>query len=95
MAGYIWIPDWGSGRSVYREAKAIRLTRPLLRTIKRMSLEELDTWLKAFSEEAYNEGYAEGLTADLDGEEFIVMDENEARKRVPEEALKKLMEDKG
>ena len=69
----------------------IRLTRPLLRTIKRMSLEELDTWLKAFYEEAYNEGYAEGLTADLDGEEFIVMDEDGARKRLPEEAVQKLI----
>lgn len=73
----------------------IRLKRALLRDVKRMSINELDTWLKAFYEEAYEEGYAEGLTADLDGDEFIVMDEDGARKRLPDEAVKKLLGGEG
>lgn len=66
----------------------IRLTRALLRDIKRMPINELDTWLKAFYEEAYEEGYAEGLTADLDGDEFVVMDGDGAKQH-----LKELLED--
>lgn len=69
----------------------IRLTRALLRDIKRMPINELDTWLKAFYEEAYEEGYAEGLTADLDGDEFVVMDEDGARKKLPDEAVNILL----
>lgn len=77
----------------------IRLTREKLRAVKRLSINELDQWLKEFYEDAFDDGrltgYAEGLTADLDGDEFIVMDEDGARKRLPDEAVKKLLGGEG
>lgn len=68
----------------------IRITREVLRKIKRMPINELDAWIKEYGEQAFNDGYAEGLTADLDGDEFYVMDEAGARTKLTEEEFQRL-----
>lgn len=63
----------------------IQITRELLRTIKRMPVRDLEIWLKEYGEQAFNDGYAEGLTADLDdADEFIVTDPEGARQHLKE-----------
>ena len=71
----------------------IRITREVLRSIKRMPINELDAWLKEYGEQAFNDGYAEGLTADIDTGEFIVMDEDGALERLSEEEYRRLTGD--
>ena len=72
-----------------------RITRAQLRQIKRLSLNELDKWLKEFYVEAFDDGrltgYAEGLTADLDDDEFVVVDESVARQRLSDDEFAKLL----
>lgn len=68
----------------------IRITREVLRKLKRMPINELDIWLKEYGEQAFNDGYAEGLTADMDDGEIIVMDEDGARERLTEEEYQRL-----
>lgn len=62
----------------------IQITRELLRTLKRMPVRELEVWIKNYGEEAFHDGYAEGLTADLDDEEIIVTDPKGARQHLKE-----------
>lgn len=68
----------------------IRITREVLRKLKRMPINELDIWLKEYGEQAFNDGYAEGLTADMDDGEIIVMDEDGARERLTDEEYRRL-----
>lgn len=71
-------------RRGYEGDGMIQITRELLRVIKRMPVRELETWLKEYGEQAFNDGYAEGLTADLDDEEIIVTDPEGARRHLKE-----------
>lgn len=69
----------------------IRITREVLRKLKRMPINELDIWLKEYGEQAFNDGYAEGLTADMDDGEIIVMDEEAARARLTDDEFLRLI----
>ena len=69
----------------------IRITREVLRKLKRMPINELDIWLKEYGEQAFNDGYAEGLTADMDDGEIIVMDEEAARARLADDEFLRLI----
>ncbi len=69
----------------------IRITREVLRKLKRMPINELDIWLKEYGEQAFNDGYAEGLTADMDDGEIIVMDEDGARARLADDEFLRLI----
>ena len=73
----------------------IRLTREKVRGVKRLSINELDQWLKEFYEDAFDDGrltgYAEGLTADMDDGEIIVMDEEAARARLTDDEFLRLI----
>lgn len=71
-----------------------RLPRDMVRKIKAMNGEEMfGFWKNLFSqgwEEGYETGYAAGLTADIDSE-AIVMDEDEARRRLSDEEFLRLI----
>lgn len=79
---------------VYREIVMGRLPRDLVRKIKSLNGEEMFRFWKDMVEQGYSEGYevgyAEGLTADL-AEEAIVMDEEEARRRLTDEEFLRLV----
>jgi hypothetical protein len=56
-----------------------------------MPINELDISLKEYGEQAFNDGYAEGLTADMDDGEIIVMDEETARARLTDDKFLRLI----
>ena len=72
-----------------------RLPRDMVRKIKAMNGEEMfHFWRDLYSqgyEEGHSAGYAEGLTADIDGDEIVIMDEDTARARISDEDFLKLI----
>ena len=75
-----------------------RLPRDMVRKIKAMDGAEMFRFWKNLMEQGYTEGYdagyAEGLTVDLD-EEAIVMDEDEARRRLSDDEFLRLIGGQG
>lgn len=67
------------------------MTREQRRRIQKMSSGELTAFLAAIWQDGYDNGYAEGLTADLDDDEFVVVDESVARQRISDDAFIKLL----
>ena len=67
----------------------------MVRKIKSMSGEEMfGFWKNLYSqgwEEGYETGYAEGLTADIDADELVILDEDEARRRLTDEGFMRLL----
>lgn len=72
-----------------------RLPRDMVRKIKSMNGEEMFAfWKNLFSqgyEEGYEAGYAAGITADIDGDDFVVMDEETARARLTDDEFLRLI----
>lgn len=72
-----------------------KLPRDMYKKIKVMSNEEMYGFWKRMLEEGYTQGYdagyAEGLTADLDADELVIMDEDEARRRLTDEEFMRLI----
>lgn len=72
-----------------------RLPRDMVRKIKAMDGEEMfHFWRDLYSqgyEEGYDAGYAAGITADIDGDDFVVMDEDTARARLSDDEFLRLI----
>lgn len=72
-----------------------RLPRDMVRKIKAMNSAEMFAfWKNLFSqgyEEGYDAGYAAGITADIDGDDFVVMDEETARARLTDDEFLRLI----
>lgn len=72
-----------------------RLPRDMVRKIKAMNSAEMFAfWKSLFSqgyEEGYEAGYAAGITADIDGDDFVVMDEETARARLTDDEFLRLI----
>lgn len=72
-----------------------RLPRDMVRKIKAMNSAEMFAfWKNLFSqgyEEGYEAGYAAGITADIDGDDFVVMDEETARTRLTDDEFLRLI----
>lgn len=72
-----------------------RLPRDMVRKIKAMNGEEMfGFWKNLFSqgyEEGYDAGYAAGITSDIDGDDFVVMDEDTARARLTDDEFLRLI----
>lgn len=66
------------------------ITREQRRKIQKMNSEQLFTRIANICQEAFEAGYAEGLTADLD-EDAVVMDTDEAIRRLSKEAIERLI----
>ena len=71
-----------------------RLPRNLVRKIKSLDGEEMFRFWKDMVEQGYSEGYdagyAAGITADLETD-AIVMDEDEARRRLSDDEFMRLI----
>lgn len=72
-----------------------RLPRDMVRKIKAMNGEEMFYFWKNMLEQGYTEGYevgyAAGITADIDGDDFVVMDEETARARLTDDEFLRLI----
>ena len=72
-----------------------KLPRDMYKKIKKMDSSEMFTFWKNMMEQGYSEGYeagySEGITANLDSDEFIVMDEDYARQKLSDEEFMRLI----
>ena len=72
-----------------------KLPREMYRKIKVMSNEEMYGFWKNMLEEGYTQGYEAGyaaaLTADIDADELVILDEDEARRRLTDEEFMRLL----
>jgi len=66
------------------------ITREQRRKIQKMNSEQLFTWIANICQQAFEAGYAQGLTADLDSE-AVVLDVEEAGRRIGEQELLRLI----
>lgn len=68
-----------------------KLPRDVVRKIKHMDGEDMFAFWRNIYEQGYEEGYAAGITADIDGDDFVVMDEETARARLTDDEFLRLI----
>lgn len=69
----------------------IRVSLADIARLKRMNPAQIYAWLVGFYKEAYEAGLREG---EKEFDEAIIMDEDEARERLGEEAVRRLLDER-
>lgn len=68
-----------------------RLSRDQLKKIKKLSLDDLDEYLRELYAEAFRHGLREAEKEFDDPESFVIMDADEAREKIGDEMYARLM----